>query len=138
MFKNLLAVLVCSLFWMYPVNATHLGPIVFGQERVERIIACFLEEDALFIAKQEEESIIARESPEQYQKEITHLFERGNCMSQDVRYVPEETIYQWNGWLVRSGKIQEELVLFSIIKSESRDTTIYVIVADEAPAPVSK
>ena len=53
MLKNLFLVLAITMFWVSPAIATHLGPVVFGQERFEKVALFFSREDAIFLAKED-------------------------------------------------------------------------------------
>ena len=135
MFKKLFLVLVITTFWISSVFATHLGPVVFGQERFEKVALCFSREDAIFLAKEDERSIAAGESVSQYYDKISHVMRKGNCSAFKIRYIPKETIYQWTG---RMGDVQKsEKILFSLVKSEMGRHVVYVFITNKAPPPVS-
>lgn len=117
-------------------EAMHLGPIVFGVQREERVVFCFELGDAMFMATQEEASIAAGESIEQYFNRFKHLVYAQKCDAVNLIYTPLQTLYQWTGNVATpKGVIQH--ALFSLIRSESNGVTVYVLTPDEAPKPNS-
>ena len=128
----LLGVFLTSIL-AQPAIASHLGPIIFGKERIEEVVFCLALADAMFVAKQEEESMAKNEPLEQYFDRVEHLFHGGKCGTLNIQHIPLETIYQWDSREVTDGKIKK--AFFSIIKSLSGSATIYVLVPDEVPPP---
>lgn len=142
--KRLLAVSAVFAFFIVgligpvfpPAEAMHLGAIVFGVERMERVVICLELGDAMFMATQEEASIAAKESVDQYFNRIKGLIYAQKCDAVTAIYTPLQTIYQWTGNVATSrGVIQK--ALFSLIRSESNGITVYVLTPDEAPKPNS-
>ena len=113
--------------------ATHLGPIVFGEERAERVVLCFSLEDGMALATKDQESLKAGESLQQFLVKTQDV----DCDTASIYYTPMETIYQWIGRAKKSdGTVTQAIV--SLIKAQSGTATIYVIVLDEAPPPAGK
>ena len=111
--------------------ASHLGPIVFGQERFEGVMFCLSLEHALAIARQDEASIQANESVKEVSDKTEQLAQEGGCDVGNIVYTPMQTLHQWKGGtFIRDFKGQ-----MSIVKSRSHNIDIYVFTADEAPAP---
>lgn len=117
-----------------PVSATHLGPIVFGQERFEVAIFCFSLEHALAIARQDENSTKIKESPEAFFSRTQALAEEGGCDAGTIKYTPLQTMHQWTGGTI----LRDPEIKMSLVKAQVRHLTIYVFVSDEAPPPVDK
>ena len=121
--------LLCS-----PVFATHLGPIIFGQERTEGVTLCFALQDAMALARIDEESLKNGESLEEFLDKTIYLAVQGKCDAKRLRYTPLETVYQWIGREKRADGTFGETQM-SLLKSQSGNATVFVIVTDQAPTP---
>lgn len=113
--------------------ATHLGPVFFGKERTERTFYCHLLKDAVFAAEQEEASIKANESLEQFALRIENVVFSGACNVDVLSYVPLETIRQWNGRIYNQGSLSFGQI--SLVRATSDGKDIFVILPDQAPPP---
>ncbi len=117
----------------YTASATHLGPIVFGVERTERVVFCSKLADAKTFANQEQESVQAGESPQQFIERIRGLFVEEKCAVANLTYIAEKTLMQWTGWKALNGEITQGRL--SLIQVDLEGEEAYVILPDEAPAP---
>lgn len=117
----------------YTASATHLGPIVFGVERSERVVYCFHLGDAKTLATEEQAAIQAGESPRQFIERIQGLFAEQKCAVANLTYIPEKTLMQWTGWKVLNGTVTQATM--SLLQVDMDGKIAYVILPDEAPAP---
>lgn len=122
---------VVSALLFSPTYANHLGPIVFGQERLERVTFCLSLGHALALAREDERSIKAKESVKEFFDKAKQLIKEGDCDGGVIVYTPLETMHQWIG----RAFIQDFEVRMSMVRSQSQGITIYVLTPDEAPAP---
>ncbi|MDP3770587.1 MAG: hypothetical protein Q8R40_06660 [bacterium] len=135
------ALLVCLVMFFAllfsPAFATHLGPIIFGEERIESVTLCFAVKDAMALARLDEESVKKGESLEKFLNKTLHLAVEGKCDAKHLRYTPLETIYQWIGREKRADGTFGQTQM-SLLKSQSGNTSVFVIVTDKAPPPSKK
>ena len=138
--RQFFATLCVALAHVFPAHADH-NSIVFGEERFESVVFCVSEKAAMALAQEEERSIAAGESADQYLENIQNLFTTGQCGAGLMRYTPEETTYQWTGRVlsITTGKITFSKISFirSQAKFQVGERTLYIVTADEAP-PVTK
>lgn len=122
--------LVIAFFFVTPTFAFHLGPIVFGQERTELMAFCISLDEAMFIAKQEQESLAAGESVEQFGQRIKSV---KTCATETIRYTPLKSISQWDGRGIIDGKVQNTRI--TLLEGLMGGITIYLFSLDQAPPP---
>lgn len=132
--RSLVASLFVSAFaCSLPVEATHLGPIVFGTARTETVVLCFDKMSAMQLASEEQRSIEAQERVDQFFGRIIHLFNDERCGLKNISYTARETIHQWTGRMVRGDTFVDTHM--SIVRSDSEMGEVFVITPDSAPAP---
>lgn len=134
-----------------PVHARHLGPIVFGQERVEEVTICFDRDDALFYFEQARESFVLKETHDKSFERVALLATERRCVYGSVQYTPLKTLRQVgpltltpeerkacqsDDGTIRLALCDELGRPFSLVEAVTWDKkTIYIIPLDGAPPP---
>ena len=141
----------CALaFLALPTQATHLGPIVFGQTRSEIVTVCLDRDDALFYFEQTKESLEQNEAHDVAYERVRHLHEEERCGAKLIIYVPIKTLEQAGPFpmtseeaktcrsddgSVRLAPCDESSERLSLVEAKTKGITIFVIPYDEAPPP---
>lgn len=133
MVRRVVLAVVISGVLVHQVFADHLGPIILGVERIEKVVYCTTKDAAMTLAIEEEKSRSLGEPLEKYLNTIKPLM-LTQCGMDRIRYTPQVSIYQWEGMKTYPDG-RTELVLMTLIKATSGGREIYVITGDLAPVP---
>lgn len=124
---------VLSLLYCGSADAYHLGPIMLGQERTEKVLFCPELNTAIRLAKEEEQAIEKNESIRSFLLRITPILKRGGCGRRNISYTPQEVMYEWRGLEEWSGMLY--FAQFKIVRSAVREgqetKEIYVFTSDD-------
>lgn len=130
--RNTLSMTLLAGIVATSAQATHLGPIEYGKERVEPVTYCLNRDDSLFAITEEMKAIQSGETFEDYSVRIAPYVQNLKCGLGNIRYTPLEGICEGKSYVkYPDGRVETKST--RIIKAISGKTEFYVHVGDEVP-----
>lgn len=136
--RNMITSILCATLLLGMSGsafADHLGPVVLGIPRTEKVLLCLKKDSLDKIIDLEEKSVAENGDLDDFAKAVTPLFQENTCWTQMVDYTPQKILREWNGRKFKNKEIVvAPLMLLEATVMQETDgqigtVTIYIFLA---------